>query len=181
MFLNGKQILRLTVLIIILAAIWFGIDGLNSLDNEVNLEDSFEAPLFIESLTGVHSIVADKLGNFWVSQPQEGTVSLISVDESGEVGDITQIFSGLNKPTELAIEPNNKLTLFIVEDNKISYVRLYTEDVLHKLTEIPEGTDFINLSFTEDGSLLVVEESTGRIYGLDGNFGYNDSQSENEE
>lgn len=110
----------------------------NLTDFPLELEDGFSISLFAKDIPGVRVIVKDGIGNFWVSQPKSGTVSLLEVRD-GIVLSSNIIFRNLNKPHGLAINPKDGFTLYIAESDKISRIRLYSEASLKKLVDLPDG------------------------------------------
>ena len=96
------------------------------------------------------------MGNFWVSQTSEGSVSLLEVKD-GKVVNISQVFRNLNKPHGLAIDPQDGMVLYIAESDKISRVHLYSESGLEKLIDLPFGGGHFTrtLAFGPDDRLYV--------------------------
>ncbi|MEX2145123.1 MAG: PQQ-dependent sugar dehydrogenase [Candidatus Spechtbacterales bacterium] len=113
--------------------------GENKTDFPLSLPGGFEMSVFAEGLPGVRVIVQDGLGNFWISQPSRGVVSLLEVDVNGEVARITQPFRGLKRPHGLAIDPQNGTMLYIAEEDKVSRVPLYTDASPETVVSLPTG------------------------------------------
>lgn len=110
----------------------------NLTDFPLKLENGFSISLFAKDIPGARVIVKDSVGNFWVSQPKEGTVSLLEV-EDGIIVSRNPIFRNLNKPHGLAIDPKDGFTLYIAESDKISRVQLYSASLLEKVIDLPDG------------------------------------------
>jgi len=111
----------------------------NKTDFPLTLPDNFKIEIFAKKLPGARVIVQDGLGNFWISQPARGTVSLLSIQD-GKVVRVESIFRGLNKPHGLAIDAHEATVLYIAETDKISRVNLYSGDSLEKIVDLP-GND----------------------------------------
>ena len=124
----------------------------------------FSVSIFADELPGARVIVFDSLGNAWVSQPSEGTVSLLEM-QSGKVARHNPVFKGLQKPHGLAFDPDNPFMLFIAEENKISRVNVYSEDGLHAVATLPSGGNHTSrtIAFGPDGRLYVAIGSTCNV------------------
>ncbi|OGZ61392.1 MAG: hypothetical protein A3H51_01295 [Candidatus Spechtbacteria bacterium RIFCSPLOWO2_02_FULL_38_8] len=122
----------------------------------LSLPEEFSIKLFAKDLPGARVIVQDEVGNFWVSQTSEGSVSLLEVKD-GKVVNISQVFRNLNKPHGLAIDPQDGMVLYIAESDKISRVHLYSESGLEKLIDLPFGGGHFTrtLAFGPDDRLYV--------------------------
>lgn len=123
----------------------------------LNLPDEFEISIFAQNLPGIRVIVKDFNGNFWVSQTKEGKVSLIEVKDNKAIN-IQPIFQNLNNPHGLAFDPEDPYILYIAEEDKISKVRVYSdESVLEKIIDLPKGGRHFTrtISFGPDNRLYV--------------------------
>ena len=104
-----------------------------------SLPAEFSIELFAKNLPGARVIAQDALGNFWISQPSEGAVSLVEV-KNGKAININRVFTKLNNPHGLAIDPQDGALLYIAETNKISRVKLDSEEAsLEKIIDLPTG------------------------------------------
>ena len=104
-----------------------------------SLPAEFSIELFAKNLPGARIIAQDALGNFWISQPSEGAVSLVEV-KNGKAININRVFTKLNNPHGLAIDPQDGALLYIAETNKISRVKLDSEEAsLEKIIDLPTG------------------------------------------
>lgn len=112
--------------------------GENRTEFPLRVQEGFSISLFTKDLPGARVMVQDGFGNFWVSQPSEGTVSLLEVQD-GTVTHHEPIFRDLNRPHGLAVDPEDGLVLYIAETDRISRVRLYTEGRLEKIADLPGG------------------------------------------
>lgn len=110
----------------------------NLTDLPLNLPDGFSISIFAKNLPGARVMAFDGLGNMWVSRSREGAVTLLEIKE-GKVINQTDVFKNLKTPHGLAINYQEPLTLYIAEEDKVSRVKLYTEDSLHKIIDLPRG------------------------------------------
>jgi len=159
--LFGTLALVLVALTIIFA--WKNLRGVGPIFQEssgeisqLRLPSGFGISIFAKDLPGARVIVQDGLGNFWVSQPSEGAITLLEVRD-GKVANQIDIFRGLNKPHGLALDPQDGLTLYIAETDKISKVRLYTEAEIEKIADLPGGGNHFSrtIAFGPDDRLYV--------------------------
>lgn len=112
--------------------------GDNKTDFPLALPDGFSISIFAKDLPGARVIIQDSLGNFWASQPKQGQVSLLTV-ENNEVTSHNAVFRNLNNPHGLAFDPQNGFDLYIAEEDKISRARTYSEGGMEKIADLPTG------------------------------------------
>jgi glucose/arabinose dehydrogenase len=132
--------------------------GVNKTDLPLDVPADFQISTLTNDLPGVRDISEkDNLGNIWVSQTDEGKISLLSLNENWEIENIDPVFEGLNKPHGLAIDPSDGLVLYFAETDAIKRVRLYTEDQPEKIADLPgNGRHFTrSLHFGPDEKLYV--------------------------
>jgi len=131
--------------------------GENKTEFPLSLPGGFEMSVFAKDLPGARVIVQDGLGNFWVSQPSQGIVSHLEVDNEGAVVKTSQPFRGLKRPHGLAIDPQNGTLLYIAEEDKISRASLYSEAAPETLVNLPSGGGHFTrtLGFGPDDRLYV--------------------------
>ncbi|MBI2459636.1 MAG: PQQ-dependent sugar dehydrogenase [Parcubacteria group bacterium] len=99
----------------------------------------FSISVFAKNLSGARVLLFDNKGNLWVSQPAQGAVSLLEI-ENGRVIKQSAVFSGLNNPHGLAFNPDDASALYIAEENKISKTAVYGEEKnLKKIIDLPAG------------------------------------------
>jgi hypothetical protein len=99
----------------------------------LQLPAGFSISIFAQDLPGVRVAVFDHLGNLWVSQTSEGTVSMLEIKD-GKVTHQNTVFKGLRNPHGLAFDPDSPSMLYIAEENKVSRAAVYSEDSLHPNT-----------------------------------------------
>ncbi|MBP6859270.1 MAG: PQQ-dependent sugar dehydrogenase [Candidatus Magasanikbacteria bacterium] len=92
----------------------------------------------LATVPGARVMTVDSMGNLWVSQTKQGQVTLVEIKE-GKAIKTTAIFKKLKNPHGLAFNPDDPFELYIAEENKISKVRIYSEDTLHKIIDLPSG------------------------------------------
>lgn len=131
-------------------------DVINTTAMPLVLPPGFSIEIFAKDLPGVRVMEFDGMGNMWVSQPGEGTVTLLEI-QNGKVIGQSAPFTNLRNPHGLAIDPNNDLTLYIAEEHAISRVPLYTEATLEKIADLPAGGSHYSrtIEFGPDGRLYV--------------------------
>ena len=130
-------------------------EGINNTPFPLSVPDGFELSVYAE-VPGARVIVRDGLNNLWVSQTEQGTVSMIDV--SGGTKAVHPIFQNLNNPHGLAIEPGGQGTvLYIAEEHRISRVQLYSDGPLEQIASLPEGGRHSTrtIEFGPDGRLYV--------------------------
>ncbi len=110
----------------------------------------------LAKVPGARVLAVDSMGNLWVSQTKQGQVTLIEIKD-GKATKQTAIFKGLRKPHGLAFNPDDPFELYIAEEHRISKVRVYSEDTLHKIIDLPtRGTHFTRtIGFGPDKRLYV--------------------------
>jgi len=129
---------------------------INETDMPLNLPDGFSIEIFEDNLPAARVMLIDELGNMWVSQTKEGTVSLLTI-ENGQVTNSQVIFDDLKNPHGLAIHPDDPYLLYIAEEDKVSRVRIYSEGEMEKIIDLPKGGRHVTrtLLFTIDKQLLI--------------------------
>ncbi len=132
--------------------------GTNKTDLPLEVPEHFTISTFTDEVSGARVLAGpDQLGNFWVSRTKEGIISSIQVNDQGEVEGVSDIFTGLNNPHGIALDPQNGLLLYIAESDKISAVELYTEGTMETLATLPDGGRHFTrtLHFGPDNRLYV--------------------------
>ena len=109
--------------------------GTNTTGIPLTLQPGFSISTFAENLTGARVILFDSFGNAWISQPSEGTVSLLEIQD-GKVTRQNAVFRNLRKPHGLALDGT---MLYIAEEHQVSRVPLYSDGGMEKLVDLPTG------------------------------------------
>ena len=122
----------------------------------ITIGAGFSIETFAKDLAGARVMARDGFGNFWVSQPSEGRVSLVTVEE-GKVTRVDPVFRGLNRPHGLAIDPQNAFLLYIAETDKISRVPINRDGPMEKIADLPAGGGHFTrtIAFGPDDRLYV--------------------------
>lgn len=118
--------------------------------------------VFAKNVTGARVMVKDGFGNYWVSQPSQGTVTQLEMQSGAVIGQ-NAIFRSLRKPHGLAIDPaSNGFDLYIAEEHRIVRARLYSDAPLEAIATLPTGGRHTtrSLGFGPDGRLYVSLGST---------------------
>jgi len=134
----------------------------NTTSFPLSLPAGFSISTFAKDLPHARMMVFDSFGNLWVSQPNEGAVSMLEIDrDTGAVKRQGAVFRNLNRPHGLAIEPGGNM-LYIAEESKVSRVTLYSDDRLHQIAALPTGGNHWTrtLGFGPDKRLYVSIGST---------------------
>ncbi|MBI2406495.1 MAG: PQQ-dependent sugar dehydrogenase, partial [Candidatus Harrisonbacteria bacterium] len=105
----------------------------------LRVPDGFQLSVLRSGLMNARVLQKDTLGNFWVSQPSEGLVTLVEM-ENGEAVRAQPVFAGLRDPHGLAFDPDDQFLLYIGEEHRVSRVRVYSEDELVRLVDLPYGS-----------------------------------------
>lgn len=111
----------------------------------------------LASIPGARVIVRDGFGNYWVSQPSLGQVSLIEM-EGDTVRNAYPVLRNLRYPHGLAIDPSGSgYTLYVAEEDAITRVHLYSDAPLEHVADLPAGGlhRTRTIAFGPDGRLYV--------------------------
>lgn len=107
-------------------------------ESPLTLPEGFSIDVYANNLPAARVMKLDALGNIWVSQTKNGTVSLIT-REGSEVIDVDTIFRDLDNPHGIAFNPASSLNLFIAEQGKISQTHVYTDAPLVEVASLSTG------------------------------------------
>lgn len=134
---------------------------INTTDMPLTLPPGFSIEIFAGNVPEARVMAMDGMGNMWVSQRGEGTITLLEI-EGGKVISQSAIFRNLNNPHGLAIDPQNPLLLYVAEEDKISRVPLYSDAPLEKIVNLPSGGRHFTrtIGFGPDDRLYVSIGST---------------------
>lgn len=139
-------------------------DGANTTGLPLTVPEGYSIEL-LARVPGARVIVRDGFGNYWVSQPQQGTVSQIQMSGSTVVG-VHAVLRGLDGPHGLAIEPgSNGMTLYVAEIGAIKRVYLYSDGPIETVADLPPAGQHRTrtLGFGPDGRLYVSAGSTCNV------------------
>lgn len=127
-----------------------------AVDFSLTVPEGFAISVFAKDLPGARVMVTDKLGNMWVSQTSEGTVSLLEI-QNGKVIHQSVVFKNLKNPHGLALDPDDPFDLYIAEENKISVARIYSDSNLEKIIDLAGGGRHVTrtIGFGQDKRLYV--------------------------
>lgn len=133
-------------------------NGIDETGLGLKIPSSFKLSIFAQNLPDARVMQEDSFGNLWVSQPDEGVVSLLEIDkETGKVKNQGPVFKNLKKPHGLAINPQSPFGLYIAEEHRIIRVPTYSEYDETKIADLPsgEGHSSRTIKFGPDNRLYV--------------------------
>lgn len=126
----------------------------------------FSLGIFAKDLPGARVMVFDSLGNIWLSQTKQGTISKLTID-NGRLISQKVVISGLKNPHGLAFDPQDSDILYIAEETKISKVKISAglPGSLEKIIDLPaKGGHYTrSLLFNSNGLLYVSIGSTCNV------------------
>jgi len=102
----------------------------------LSVPEGFSIDVFAKGLPNARVMVQDAFGNFWLSRPSDNAVTLLTVQE-GQVVKHHDVFRDLRRPHGLAIDHQNGLDLYIVEEHRIVRARLYSDAPLEEVATLP--------------------------------------------
>lgn len=122
----------------------------------LKISDGFSILVFADNLPGARVMAMDGMGNIWVSQTGDGKITLLEIKD-GAVKNKSEIFKNLKKPHGLAFDPQDGFLLYLAEEDKISRVRVYSDDKPEKIADLPSGGGHFTrtLGFSPDDRLYV--------------------------
>lgn len=116
----------------------------------------FVVEVWAQGLPGAFDLSRpDGLGNRWLSRPEQGVVTLLESDADGRTARATDVLTGLDRPTALAVEPTRGMELYVAAADGLHRARLHTDAALEKVVEWPEGLAPRGLLFGPDLRLYV--------------------------
>lgn len=132
----------------------------------LKLPTGFSLGIFAKDLPGARVMIFDSLGNIWLSQPGQGAISKLTIN-NGQLVSQKIVISGLKNPHGLAFDPQDFNTLYIAEETKISKVKITDglPGTLEKIIDLPvKGNHFTrSLLFNLNGRLYVSIGSTCNV------------------
>ncbi|MEK7150907.1 MAG: PQQ-dependent sugar dehydrogenase [Patescibacteria group bacterium] len=137
----------------------------NATNMPLSLPPGFSISLLAKDLSGARVMARDQFGNFWVSRPNAGVVTLVSL-QNGVVKHQGDVLKNLNKPHGLAFDPKFPGSLFIAEADKIIRIATYSDqEKPDKIIDLPSGGhhDLHTIKFGPDDRLYVKLGSTCNV------------------
>ncbi|MCH7758993.1 PQQ-dependent sugar dehydrogenase [Patescibacteria group bacterium] len=122
----------------------------------LKLPSGFSISIFAKDLPGARVMRFDYQGNMWVSQTKQGKISLLIVKD-GQVVEQREVFTELNRPHGLVFDSQDPWLFYFAEQDKISKVRVYSEDQPKKIIDLPGGGNHFTrtIGFGPDNRLYV--------------------------
>jgi glucose/arabinose dehydrogenase len=113
---------------------------MNQTNLPLTIPEGFKLEEWATGVSGARVLIGpDQMGNFWLSRTNAGIVSRIELAADGSVAKIDNVFTDLNEPHGLLIDPTDAGRLLIAETDKVLNVRIDAADTLHTLVDLPEG------------------------------------------
>lgn len=130
----------------------------NDTDLPLKVASWFTLSIFADWLSSARDIVwPDMMWNYWVSRTGEGVITLLTIWENWEVESKDDIFKNLNNPHWLVLDPEDNLSLYYAEENKIMKALLYTDAIPETIATLPDwGRHFTrSLLFWPDWKIYI--------------------------
>ncbi len=102
----------------------------------LNVPAGYSIEIFAKDLPGARVLAKDSFGNYWVSQPSQGTVTQLEVQNKKVIRQ-NALFRNLTGPHGLAINPASGTELFIAEEHQIRRAHLYSDAPLDTVAALP--------------------------------------------
>jgi glucose/arabinose dehydrogenase len=125
---------------------------------DLNVPEGFTIEVLTDDVSGARVLSGvDGLGNRWVSRTDEGIISLLTFNEDGSFDRVDDIFTDLNRPHGLALDPQDNMVLYYAETDAIWRAQLYTDAQPEKLADLPGGGRHFTrtIMFGPDGKLYI--------------------------
>lgn len=121
----------------------------------LSLPEGFVANVFAKDLPGIRVVKEDSFGNLWVTQSEEGKVSLLELRD-GAVVNQRVVLRDLVQPHGIAFDPAHPTLLYVAEESRITRMPIYSEGILEKVADLPSGGhNRRSIGFGPDGRLYV--------------------------
>lgn len=137
--------------------------------NQTDLPLKIQDPFFIflvAKVPGARVLAMDSLGNLWVSQTNQGQITLIEMQD-GKAVHQSVVFKNLKNPHGLAFDPDDSSVLYIAEETKISKTTVTANGMgpMAKIIDLPSGGNHYSrtIGFGPDGRLYVSIGSTCNV------------------
>jgi glucose/arabinose dehydrogenase len=123
--------------------------------------EGWTVSLLTDGVPGARDLAVDPFGNVWVSQPSQGTVSLVYL-KGLVVPEVSTVLRGLKKPHGLAFDPEHPTALYVATETEVFWIPTYSEAVLQHVADLPAGGRHFtrSLAFGPDNRLYVSIGST---------------------
>lgn len=123
----------------------------------LSLPDGFEIEVLTDEVPNAGVIRRGPTGDLLVSRPDQGAISIVDLNNQGEVVSVYELVSGLDSPHGLAFDPNDQFKLYIAQEDEISTLQVYSESTLETVVEFPKDDNLKkrSLAFGPDSNLFV--------------------------
>src|SRR3989344_2017911 len=136
----------------------------NATDLPLKLPPGFSISIFAKDLSGARDMAFGDDGNMWVSRTKEGFITRLDI-RNGVVFHQEDVLTNLRNPHGLAFDPKLPRLLYYSEEDKISYIDLFSTGKPRKIIDLPAGGNhnYHSIRFGPDGRLYVKLGSTCNV------------------
>ena len=130
-------------------------ESVNNTDFPLKIEKGFALSIFASGIDNARVLAMGPKGNLFVSRTKDGIISMLEKTDQGVVE--REILRGLKNPHGLAFDIENPNRLYIAEEDRLSFVDLFTDGSLQKIVDLPKsGRHFTRTLFWNSDNQLYI-------------------------